>query len=348
MKKITLISRVVIALSSLAMLGSYYFPLWRIELWAPQYPEGLALSIWHNKLGGDVDIINGLNHYIGMAHLKQESFPEFIILPYLIAFFVGLGLVVAAIGQRRFLLDYVVLMVLAGIAALADFYRWGYQYGHNLDPNAAIKVPGMSYQPPVLGYKSLLNFGAFSIPDLGGWIFIGAGVLIAFLLVYEYFFCPDCIKARKAKALKFKHLASVSSLMIVLFFSSCSTQNEPIHYGSDGCHFCKMTIVDKKFGCELVTTKGKIFKFDDVHCLVKWMNQNQTTDKDYAFMLVNGFNTEGVLIDVKTAFFQKSETFKSPMRGDIAAFKTEEEARKAQPADAKTMNWSTVVSEFSN
>ena len=103
MKKITLISRVVIALSSLAMLGSYYFPLWRIELWAPQYPEGLALSIWHNKLGGDVDIINGLNHYIGMAHLKQESFPEFIILPYLIAFFVGLGLVVAAIGQRRFL-----------------------------------------------------------------------------------------------------------------------------------------------------------------------------------------------------------------------------------------------------
>ena len=109
-----------------------------------------------------------------------------------------------------------------------------------------------------------------------------------------------------------------------------------------------MTIVDKKFACELVNTKGKAFKFDDVHCMVKWMKENQTTDKDYAFMVVNGFNTEGIMIDAKAAFFLKSEAFKSPMRGDMAAFKTEEEAKKAQPADAKSMNWTTVVSEFSN
>jgi copper chaperone NosL len=59
-----------------------------------------------------------------------------------------------------------------------DFWRWEYNYGHNLNPDAAIIVPGMAYQPPLIGYKQLLNFGAYSMPDIGGWIFIGVGVLL--------------------------------------------------------------------------------------------------------------------------------------------------------------------------
>lgn len=336
-------SRIIMAISALTMLGSYFFPLWRIELWAPQYPEGLALSIWHNKLGGDVEIINGLNHYIGMAHLKQESFPEFGILPYLIAAFVALGLVVAAIGQRRFLMAYVTLMVVAGVTALADFYRWGYEYGHNLDPNAAIKVPGMSYQPPVLGYKTLLNFGAYSIPDLGGWIFIGAGVLIAILMVYEYYFCPDC---KKDKPLKNNHLAISTAMSLAFLITSCSTGVEPISYGKDGCHFCKMTIMDKKFGCELVTSKGKVYKFDDVHCMAKFYKANLSNEQNYAHIAVNDFNTEGVMIDAQNSFFLKSESFKSPMRGDIAAFKSENDAKTIAFSNVKPLNWASVLNEF--
>ncbi len=59
-----------------------------------------------------------------------------------------------------------------GIIAMADFWKWEYNYGHNLNPDAAIIVPGMSYQPPLIGFKQLLNFGAYSIPDIGGWIFV--------------------------------------------------------------------------------------------------------------------------------------------------------------------------------
>jgi copper chaperone NosL len=61
-------------------------------------------------------------------------------------------------------------MALGAVAGLVDFYRWGYAYGHELDEHAAIKVPGMSYQPPVIGTKQLLNFHAASWPDVGGWI----------------------------------------------------------------------------------------------------------------------------------------------------------------------------------
>ncbi len=66
-----------------------------------------------------------------------------------------------------------VLFVCFGMVAMADFWKWEYNYGHTLNPDAAIIVPGMSYQPPLIGFKQLLNFGAYSIPDTGGWIFVG-------------------------------------------------------------------------------------------------------------------------------------------------------------------------------
>jgi copper chaperone NosL len=74
-------------------------------------------------------------------------------------------------------------LTLFGIAILADMYRWGYEYGHELDPKAAIKVEGMVYQPPLIGYKQLLNFLAYSGPDTGSWILMG-GVGMLMLAVF--------------------------------------------------------------------------------------------------------------------------------------------------------------------
>ncbi|MBK9318081.1 MAG: hypothetical protein IPM91_04095 [Bacteroidetes bacterium] len=148
------ITRILIALSSLSMIATYYVPLWQIQLWAPQYPEGLNMKIWHNHLGGAFDIINGLNHYIGMRLIKDEMFPEFAYIGILIGIYIALGLITSISGKINLLKAFVVTGVLYGVAALYDFYRWGYDYGHNLDPHAAVQVPGMSYQPPVIGYKT--------------------------------------------------------------------------------------------------------------------------------------------------------------------------------------------------
>lgn len=187
MKTLSAHSRIAVAAASLLLIATYFLPIWRIELWAPQYPEGLLMNIWLTHLSGDVDIINGLNHYIGMAHIDEKMFPEFGFLTIIVGVFMALGLAVAAVGKRWALLSYIGLLVFAGVAALADFYRWGYQYGHNLDPNAAIKVPGMSYQPPVLGYKELLNFGAYSVPDFGGWVVVAVGLIAIAAYGYELF-----------------------------------------------------------------------------------------------------------------------------------------------------------------
>ena len=130
------------------------------------------MQIWLYKITGQVEIINGLNHYIGMKHINASMFPEFTYLVYILGFYILFGLVIVFTGKRKLLFYYLILSVIGGVAALADFYLWGYNYGHNLDSSAAIQVPGLSYQPPLIGHKKLLNFDAYSYPDTGGWIVV--------------------------------------------------------------------------------------------------------------------------------------------------------------------------------
>lgn len=186
-KKQTLsrVSKIVLICIGICLVVSIFVPLWRIELSAPQYPEGLVLQIYSNKLGGQVEIINGLNHYIGMKTLHKEDFLEFTILPYIIGAFALFSVIVTLIGRKRFLYLLLLSFLLFGVIAMVDFYRWNYNYGHNLDPNAAIIVPGMAYQPPLIGFKQLLNFGAYSIPDWGGWLFVISGILMIFATLIE-------------------------------------------------------------------------------------------------------------------------------------------------------------------
>lgn len=179
-------SRILVAVASLALIAAYFVPLWQILMWAPQYPEGLEMKIWINTLTGDVKTISALNHYIGMRTIEVNMFPEFGYMIYLVAILIVIGLATSVIGKRSMLVVFLGLLVAAGIGALIDFYKWGYDYGHNLNPEAPIKIEGMSYQPPLIGTKVLLNFTAFSGPDIGGWIFLGAGILLFLILIYEW------------------------------------------------------------------------------------------------------------------------------------------------------------------
>ena len=175
------LSRLLAAAASLLLLVLYVTPLWRISLIAPQYPEGLGMRIWIDKLGGvkeyDLDNINQLNHYIGMRVIDPQAIPELRYMPWVLAALIASGLAVALLGRRRALYGWVAGFVVAATAGLLDFWKWTYDYGHNLDwENAIIKVPGTVYQPPIIGTKQILNFTATSWPDVGG---VAAGVAMA-------------------------------------------------------------------------------------------------------------------------------------------------------------------------
>ncbi|GAB4117969.1 MAG: hypothetical protein OHK0057_09540 [Thermoflexibacter sp.] len=288
------------------------------------------MQIWHNALSGDVDVINGLNHYIGMRHIKVEMFPEFTFLKYAIGAFIAFGLFVAWKGTLRWLKIYVVCIILAGIIALADFYRWGYDYGHNLDPTAPIQIPDMSYQPPVIGYKVLLNFTALSLPAAGGWIFVGVGIIALGVLVLEM------RKLQVARKLS-------SSLVIVAISSllaSCNVEPEPFNYGKDRCHYCKMTLIDNKFGAAILTKKGKIYKFDDVNCLANFMISKDIREGDIKNVYFADFTKPNTIIEKEKAYFLQSDKIKSPMASGIAVFSSKRDLEKAITIfEGKQVNW---------
>lgn len=176
-------ARLLLAVAALLGLVALATPLWEVRLGAPQYPEGLGLRIYAHTVTGikehDLDNINGLNHYIGMKPIQPSSIPELVYMPYLIGALVLAGLGVAVRGSRRGILVWLAAFALLGAVGLWDFWRWEYDYGHNLDmEHAIIIVPGMSYQPPIVGSKQLLNFTATAWPGLGA-IALGCSFLLA-------------------------------------------------------------------------------------------------------------------------------------------------------------------------
>ena len=183
MKKFSFISFVIFFVAVGLLVGVKFLPIWKITLTAPQYPGGINMYISIDKIGGDEEStlqnINILNHYVGMKFIEPDSIPELKYFPYIIYSLIIIGLVFLIFRFRILKLIWVSLILILGLLGMYDFYMWEYDYGHNLSPDAPIKVEGMSYQPPLIGEKMLLNFKAESYPHYGS-IFLGSSVFLAF------------------------------------------------------------------------------------------------------------------------------------------------------------------------
>lgn len=186
-------------IGSLLLLGLFKFPLWNIMLGAPQYPDPLGMNIHIDGIKGvsefDLQNIDGLNHYIGMKTIpKAEEMWEFSVFPKVILGMALLGVIIGLLGyfnkvSYKYFLGWFVLMSILGVLGMYDFNNWLADYGGNLDPHAIIKVTNpdgtpMSYKPPLIGFKKLLNFDVTSLPHTGGYLmFIGMSLtLVAFWL----------------------------------------------------------------------------------------------------------------------------------------------------------------------
>ncbi|MBI3629901.1 MAG: hypothetical protein HY217_10065 [Candidatus Rokubacteria bacterium] len=177
------VSRALLGLGALLLLLVFFFPLWRYDLAAPQYPEGITMTIWVNKLGGQLALVNGLNHYIGMAIIDPDAFAELRFMPWIVAAMCAAGAVAALAGRLPLALAWVGAFGLSALVGLADFYRWLYQFGHNLDPGAPIQVE--PFTPPLIGPKTVMNFEVTTYPDAGGLAMILALLLGVAAVVVE-------------------------------------------------------------------------------------------------------------------------------------------------------------------
>lgn len=320
----------------MSLIGMLIFPIWRIELSAPQYPEGLELKIYANKLGGDVEVVNGLNHYIGMRTLHEKDFFEFTILPYIIGGFVLFGLAAAFVNRRWFFIAWVACYLLFALVALVDFYYWEYNYGHNLDPAAPIQVPGMTYQPPLIGFKQLLNFGAWSVPGTGGIIFTGVGLALVLLTWRE-------LRRKNRSFTNIRTALTTAAIITMVFVTSCSTGPQPIQYGKDACDFCKMTILDQRFGGEVITEKGKVYKFDDIHCITSFLKSDHSEKNKNAGIYLLDYNTPAKFVKSGEGFLLRSSELHSPMGSNTAVFATEAGREQSkQQVNGENVLWNDI------
>lgn len=141
-----------------------------------------------------------------------------------------------------------------------------------------------------------------------------------------------------------KHF-SITALILMLI--SCNASPQPIDYGKDGCHFCKMTIVDKVHAAEIVTKKGKVYKFDATECMINFIKEFESSE--IKLYLSNNYTEPEALIDATNATFLISENIPSPMGAFLSAFKSRADAEKAQSKKSGTLyNWNELITHLNN
>lgn len=139
----------------------------------------------------------------------------------------------------------------------------------------------------------------------------------------------------------------ISLILITVLFLSCSNDPQPLQYGKDACYTCKMTLMDKKFGAEIVTKKGKVYIFDDLNCMVNFYNSGYEPEENIAHLLVIDFAQPEKLIDTKHTFFVKSDKLRTPMASQVAAFEREEDYKKFKKEwNGILLGWGEVVTQF--
>lgn len=175
-KKLSAFSSIMLVIAALLLVISMFFPWWRMEFFAPQYPEGLNIIVYPDRLEGQLDNINALNHYIGMAEFGEENFPELQFLPYLIGGLALLVLIAAMIRKKNYLYFLIGLCIAGGAAGVWDLHHALKQFGTNLDPTAPIDMD--PFIPPIIGENIIANFTTYSILGTGTYFFIAAFILL--------------------------------------------------------------------------------------------------------------------------------------------------------------------------
>jgi copper chaperone NosL len=136
--------------------------------------------------------------------------------------------------------------------------------------------------------------------------------------------------------------------VLIFGFLSCNSGPQPIKLGQDACSFCKMSIADNRFGAEIITKKGKVYKFDDMHCILGFLKANTINNNDIKETWLVNFDEPHNFIPAQKAFLLKSSELHSPMGGNTACFTDENKLKEAMQnikGETTTTSWNKLIKE---
>jgi len=181
-RPLNLWSRLLLLLAAATIVTSLFFPLWRMHLVAPQYSDGLDLYIFSYKIvGGGLNgqhlvEINNLNHYIGMKPIQQADFLEMRWMPFVFGLIILMILRSVVFGEMSNVVDLFAVYVYFGVFSIGSFWYRLYEYGHNLDPHAPMRIK--PFTPLLVGVKQIANFREYSFPQAGAYLLCLSVLLI--------------------------------------------------------------------------------------------------------------------------------------------------------------------------
>ena len=320
-------ARVLIAVAAAVPLLTFLYPLWTYSFDAPQYPEGLMMEIWVHKLGGRVDLINGLNHYVGFMRLEAADFWELRVLPAMVIITAAGGLLAAAMGTIRAARWWLVWYGLFAVLGISDFYRWLYKFGNTVDPMAAITMEG--YTPPMLGTSQFMNFYITAWPSWGALALAGGMILGLVAMVLGVWRLRANGRraavpvAAPAPGRSTAASLTIATLVVALLLGACSKPAPvAVVVGKDTGAFCGMVISDPRFAAQVVTEKGKTYLFDAIECLVAFVTEEAVPADQIHSTWVANFDQPGEWLAAEEAYYLQSSQLHSPMGVNLLAFKT--------------------------
>lgn len=310
--------QILMALSGALLLPVFWLPLWSIGIVAPQYSDGLGMFIGLRDIWGhtphDLQNINILNHYIGMKAIVPADVDVLTIMPWVVGGLLVSAFLVAALRRRWLVGAWLVAFVVLGSAGMYEFWSWNYDYGTNLSPDAPLKVPGMTYIPPIIGTATLLTIEASSWPSWGTLM-----ITLSFMAALAAFGVADTRIARRLSAAVARRRASGALVLLAgLAMAACGTP-EASAAEADAefpagvpCAFCDGVTVDSRFGGEILTSDGEVLRFMSTECLAAYVNAGRMAERDMESIRVVDYSHGERLVDATTAFFVRAELTDSP------------------------------------
>jgi copper chaperone NosL len=335
-------SRWMLVAAAALLVPVFALPLWSIRIVAPQYREGLGMFIGLRDIWGhtehDIQNINILNHYIGMKPIDPAVVDILTVMPWVVGFLMLSALVVALVGRRWLVGGWLLAFTVLGTAGLMEFYAWNYDYGHNLDPMAPIKIPGMTYQPPIFGTKQLLNMSTSSYPSWGT-LFVALAFLAGVLAMVNEYRTGAIRRVATATVGKLggglRTAVGVSGLAGAALLAGCGVAEtaaveaqEVALFAPDRpeCDYCEGRIPEARFGAQLTLDDGTVHRFLGIECMIGFLLEERVAGERVAAMQVVDFNHGERLLDATSARYIRMDFERSPGGLNLVAVETDKVA----------------------